>query len=253
MNNVLRLKKNLIGRDIIVTDPHACFLLLKESLTKVFFNKHKDRLFIAGDLVDRGENSHVAAEWIKQDWCFSVIGNHDAPFAFSGREHLFSKNLTCFPCDPWFSKITEDEFKSFCEVFKTHLYPAIEIETDNGLVGIVHGELPIGNSWTDLVNKLNANDYDFLHDCIWNRHLAKIAQSSMDNENLEYHVPDVSHLFHGHSPSKKLDYMPYNLANRYYIDTAAHKHVKSHKYPNAGITLFDITNPNEPIYTSSHQ
>lgn len=253
MNNVLRLKKNLLGRDIIVTDVHGCFLLLKESLVHIDFDKNRDRLIIAGDLVDRGPNSYVAAKWVAQKWCFAAIGNHDAQFAFHKSLKLFKQSLACFPVDPWFVDISEEEYNAFCAALRKHLYPAIEIETVNGLVGIVHGELPLGNNWGDLVNRLNNKDYDFLHDCIWSRELSKIAQNLNGKNEQDYHVPDVAHLFHGHSPSRKLDYKPYKLANRYYIDTAAFKAENPDKYPTAGITLFDVNNPLEPLYCSSQQ
>lgn len=249
MNTVLTLKKNTLGRDIIVTDVHGFFKLLKNALIVINFDPLKDRLIIAGDLVDRGPNSKVAIDWVTKDYCYSVIGNHDAQYMFQDRTNLFKSSLICLPVDPWYTDISSQDFNSFCDTLKKHLFPAIQIETDKGLVGVIHAEVPKGYSWKRLTQELNDKNYDLLHDCIWSREIANLAQSferKNQNEN-DYHIDDLLHVFHGHSPSKKLGYQPYSLANRYFIDTGAYK---SKKYSSAGITLFDINDPINPIYQS---
>lgn len=250
MNPVLRLPMNQKGRDIVVADPHGQFSLLKKALVAIEFNTETDRLIIAGDLVDRGENSIVSAQWIAQPYCYSVVGNHDAQFLFSKSQELFRQSLVCMPLDPWFCSLSDTQLEHFENELRKHLYPAIEIETANGLVGIVHAEVPSGLSWTEMTSRLNQSDYELLYSCIWNREIAKECIRGIPSEEQEvYRINDIAYVFHGHTNAKKLNYYPYRVANRLYIDTAAYKAGKD-KYPTAGITLFDASIPDKPLYTT---
>lgn len=273
MNKVLVLGTNFKGRDIVVGDIHGSFVLLKKALKAINFNPQNDRLICTGDLVDRGSNSVAAKDWINTNYFFSVMGNHDAQYAFYNSYDLFKKSIICSPIDLWYTKITKEEFKLITELFRKKLYPAIEVMTKNGKkVGIVHGEVPIEYNWTSFKNELNNNNYELFRSSIWNRFIAKkaiinnIPQSERFNELDDYEkadrielpdkieiidetfylLDDVAYVFHGHTVSNKLKQKPYSIANRYYIDTNAYNGIKP-KYPNAGITLFDIENPNKPL------
>lgn len=249
MLKVLRLPINTKGRDIIVGDVHGCFLALKRALISIKFNKNVDRLIIAGDLVDRGPNSKVAVDWIQQPWCFSVMGNHDLQYAFLNDSAKFSQSIVCMPPDPWWVELEEGGLEAIGEMLRANLPPAIEIDTRKGLVGIVHADVPRGLSWTKMVDGLNAKDYDLLHDCVWSRDNANLAIKGVSlQEEVKFKLDNVAHVFHGHSPARKLDYKPYQLANRYFIDTAAYKAKKTEKYPCAGITLYDANDPDVPVY-----
>lgn len=254
MNPVLRLPVNTQGRDIIVADIHGEFKQLKRALKAIAFNESQDRLIIAGDLVDRGRQSDKAIDWIQKPYCFAVFGNHDAQYAFKDEYKEFSDSLVCLPPDPWFTEMSGKALTAFCRTLKESMYPAIEIETPKGLVGVVHGEVPEGLTWAQMRERLNAKDYDLFHQCMWSRTLAKKAIRGIDaHEQERYHLSDVSHVFHGHTPASKLDFHPYRLANRYYIDTCAYRALKPEKYPTAGITLFDVLHPEIPLYTTGHR
>lgn len=252
MLNVLKIPLNTVGRDIITGDIHGAFALLKKALILIKFNPSYDRLIIAGDLVDRGKNSLVAAQWVTKPWCFPIMGNHDAQYAFINDSALFSKGLVCTPADPWYVNISEAKFKTFCTTFRKNIYPAIEIETKVGKVGVIHAEVPIEHTWSTLVKQLNDKDYDLFHECIWSRKIANLAQKNVIDDRLI--VPDVHHVFHGHSYSKGNGLQPFYMANRYYIDTAAYKaekSIKSGEFPDASLMLFDVSEPLKPLYVST--
>ena len=77
---ILQLEKNTAGKDFVCGDIHGCFDDLEEELIKVQFNKSADRLFCVGDLIDRGPKSELAADYLKTNWFYSVMGNHENLF-----------------------------------------------------------------------------------------------------------------------------------------------------------------------------
>ena len=57
-----RFERNRIGRDFAVGDIHGCFTALQIALDAIGFSPETDRLFCAGDLVDRGPGSHLVVD-----------------------------------------------------------------------------------------------------------------------------------------------------------------------------------------------
>ncbi len=77
----IALEYNEQGKDWIITDIHACFNTLKRLLNKIELTK-KDRLFLLGDLVNKGPRSSETLDYLinleKQGFnIFKVMGNHD--------------------------------------------------------------------------------------------------------------------------------------------------------------------------------
>ncbi|PHS31078.1 MAG: diadenosine tetraphosphatase [Sulfurovum sp.] len=62
-----------------IGDIQGCYSSLMELLTKIAFNPEKDKLWIAGDLVNRGEGSLETLEYLYsiRDSVEIVLGNHD--------------------------------------------------------------------------------------------------------------------------------------------------------------------------------
>jgi len=65
--------------DYIVGDIQGCITSLKKLLTKINFSYDSDRLFLLGDVVNRGENNLETMKFIlsHQDNFEMVLGNHD--------------------------------------------------------------------------------------------------------------------------------------------------------------------------------
>ena len=72
-----RFERNRRGRDFAVGDIHGCFTALEAALDSIGFSAAVDRLFCAGDLVDRGPESDQVLRWLDKPWFFSTMGNHD--------------------------------------------------------------------------------------------------------------------------------------------------------------------------------
>lgn len=67
-------------RTLIVGDVHGCFDELMELLEKVTYNKSNDRLIFVGDLINKGPSSLKVLEWVKEDGCEVLMGNHELGF-----------------------------------------------------------------------------------------------------------------------------------------------------------------------------
>lgn len=72
-----KFKTNDKGRDFVVGDIHGHPKKLLECLEKAEFDKTTDRVFSAGDLVDRGPDSMGALAFLKEPWFHAVKGNHE--------------------------------------------------------------------------------------------------------------------------------------------------------------------------------
>lgn len=71
------LPKNTQGRDFIAGDLHGCIKDLIALMAHVDFNTEVDRLFLVGDLVDRGPHSMECLRLLKAPYVHAVQGNHE--------------------------------------------------------------------------------------------------------------------------------------------------------------------------------
>ena len=79
MTRVVERNPGAGGRDWIVGDVHGCFQTLRQALAAIDFEHGRDRLFSAGDLIDRGPNSIEALAWLEAGRFDAVVmGNHEA-------------------------------------------------------------------------------------------------------------------------------------------------------------------------------
>ena len=71
--------RNRAGRDFVAGDIHGCYRTLEMAPAGVGFEPGRDRLFSAGDLVNRGPHSTEALEWLEDGRIEeAVLGNHEA-------------------------------------------------------------------------------------------------------------------------------------------------------------------------------
>lgn len=202
--------KNEVGKDYVVGDIHGCFTKLSFALGEVGFDPEYDRLFSVGDLVDRGPENEMVVDWIAKPWFHAVRGNHDdfairhakiGPLDFDN----YTRNGGA-----WFIALPKDHQIKIADALESLPY-AISVETDNGLVGIVHADNPL-EDWDQLAGALNSDlsrtklkpITDLL---MWSRERAESGYEGL--------VKGVTHLIVGHTPVTK----PMQLGNVIYIDT----------------------------------
>ncbi|MCU1717334.1 metallophosphoesterase [Pseudomonas sp. 5P_3.1_Bac2] len=208
MSLIKRFTRNTDGRDFAVGDIHGCFTLLQAALDRAGFDSAVDRLFSVGDLVDRGPECRDVLEWLGKPWFHPVRGNHDdyvCRFNTCDTENWFYNG------GAWFASLAWDEQREFAAQFR-ELPIAIEVETEGGLVGIVHADCPF-HDWGQLQIELSelaeAKRLKLVKNtCMWSR--------SRITDDDHAGVKGVRAVVCGHTPVNA----PVVLGNVFHIDTA---------------------------------
>lgn len=222
LTRVKRFAANTVGRDFAVGDIHGHFTRLQAALDAARFNRLVDRLFSVGDLIDRGPECRDALDWLDKPWFQAVCGNHDDYVV-----HFDSCDVDSWIYNGglWFTELSLSEQREFAAKF-AELPIAIEVETAQGLIGIVHADCPFA-SWEQLREELESPEssqrlMQMQHRCMWSR--SRLEQREMQG------VEGLRALIVGHTPIHK----PVRLGNVIHIDTAGWK-------PDAGyFTLLDL-------------
>lgn len=210
-----RFERNTIGRDFVTGDLHGHFKLLDKLLAEIGFDKFTDRLFSVGDLIDRGPDSHLAVEWLREPWFHCVRGNHEQ-MAIDGCQSAYWAETHMLNGGLWFYRLEIDERKAMAAEFDKMPY-AIEVDTEHGLVGIVHADMPLCD-WAIYREALQdeqiaalpgtGNIYEkLLEHTLWSR-----KRIGMGNVN---EVENVHRVYVGHTNVSP----PKILGNVCYIDT----------------------------------
>ncbi|RJG10936.1 serine/threonine protein phosphatase [Pseudomonas cavernicola] len=207
MNLIKRFERNTAGRDFAVGDIHGHFTRLQAALDAAGFDSAVDRLFSVGDLVDRGPECRDALDWLAKPWFHPVRGNHDD---YVVRFDTCDVDNWIYNGGSWFAGLSLYEQKEFAVQF-AELPIAIEVETQEGLVGIVHADCSF-LSWDELRAELDTPESKkrlklVMNTCMWSR--SRI-------ENQEPHgVLGIRALIVGHTPMSQ----PARLGNVIHIDT----------------------------------
>ncbi|MNQ24269.1 Serine/threonine-protein phosphatase 1 [compost metagenome] len=203
-------QKNTVGRDFVVGDIHGMFRALEDAILAVSFDETKDRLFSVGDLVDRGPESGEFDNWLSKSWFHAVRGNHEQMMLEAAQDdtpdgrnawHHFQNG------GQWMYGLPDVEIQCYA-ILAQELPIGIEVETDAGLVGIVHAECPL-DDWGLFKSLYRTNTEYFDAIAMWSR---KRVQSG-NTQNVE----GVHKLYVGHTPGPEV----VTLGNVVYTDTGA--------------------------------
>ena len=134
-------ERNDLGRDFVAGDVHGCYATLERALEAVRFEPKHDRLFAAGDLVNRGPHSLDALKWLEDRRINdAVLGNHETMVLKTllnpARRVLFG----------WMAGIDDALRERWIEAL-WRLPVAMTIETAHGPMGVVHAGV-VERSWT---------------------------------------------------------------------------------------------------------
>lgn len=200
---VKRFERNTMGRDFIVGDVHGCFSKLDQALREIGFDRTKDRLFSVGDLIDRGQESGRVLEYLNEPWFHAVMGNHEQ---MAVMHHIgdMPKDIYDYNGGEWFTRLSRDGQFDYASAF-FNLPVAIELETESGLVGIVHAACNF-DSWDEF--KANLIGPTTREVAMWDRGRAIGGAYGVD-------VAGVRAVVVGHTPLRQ----PKLIDNVLHIDT----------------------------------
>jgi serine/threonine protein phosphatase 1 len=210
MSLVKHFERNTVGRDFAIGDIHGHFRHLQTILDNMGFNRAVDRLFSVGDLVDRGPDSDLALEWIAKPWFHAVQGNHE-DMAIRWPNGFMDAGNYAANGGSWNLANPPEVQREFSDALGS-LPVAIDVETEGGLIGIVHADCPFP-VWKDFVWSLdgapisNGMRERIVDAAMWSRERIKSEDQSG--------VTDVRAVIVGHTPLER----PAVLGNVYHIDT----------------------------------
>lgn len=224
MSHIQRYPRNETGRDLVVGDIHGHFSNLLNVLLAIEFDGEKDRLFSVGDLVDRGPESHHAVRWLQQPWFHAVMGNHEDTAIRYEKGNPVDPGIYRANGGGWFMELRPDQQKLYADEFRK-LPIAMEVETADGIVGIVHADCPF-LTWEQMCQALEAPSRPSLAGrvadrCMWSRERVELRSREC--------VEGVRAVVVGHTPMDE----PLILGNVYHIDTAGW-------HPEGRFTLLDL-------------
>lgn len=220
------------GKDFVCGDIHGWFSVLDAKLEELNFNYDTDRLFVVGDLIDRGMESDRVLEYLDQPWFFSLAGNHELLMCCSLYEVILPY-ASRYWMPIWLNNggiwatFLDDDKKSEIAKVLSHLPLAMEIETDRGLVGLTHAEFR-GHQYTwDHVKQVlldvpdrkvefqgGTEEAEIAEMLVWSR----VKVSNPTYPAYQQPVEGIEHIFHGHTVLDD----PITIGNCTYLDTGVY-------------------------------
>lgn len=203
--------RNRRGRDFAVGDIHGQFSALKAALRLVGFQPNTDRLFSVGDMVDRGPESHQVFEWLDKPWFFALMGNHEYMALRWADGNVMPVGYLEYGGD-WLAE-QSPSFQAELVTRFSQLPLACEVQTAQGLVGMVHADCPY-DDWSEMydsalsLSDLTDSRHSIADRCLWSPERYRHRYDGV--------VRGVRAVVHGHITLPK----PNKLGNVFFIDTA---------------------------------
>ncbi|MGB1110338.1 MAG: metallophosphoesterase [Gammaproteobacteria bacterium] len=208
---IARFEINRQGRDFVVGDIHGEFVALNAAMEKQGFDPEKDRLFSVGDLIDRGQHSIAALDWLAEPWFFAVLGNHEQMAIDGWNDEKSLRWWTKKNGGGWWLDVDTVTQKRFVDTFRD-LPLVMEIDTTYGKVGIVHADVPPGVNWGEFTRGLEMGDTSLRQHALW----ARTRLTQADNK-AKTPVHGITRVYCGHTPLRN----PTQMGNVFFIDTGA--------------------------------
>ncbi|CAG9222807.1 MULTISPECIES: metallophosphoesterase [Burkholderia cepacia complex] len=158
---VRRYPPNPRGRDFVVGDVHGCFSQLSDELARLNFDPGCDRLFSVGDLIDRGPESVFVLDVVRRYRIKAIRGNHEDMVLRWYRGDL-SSDVMFENGGAWFMNMVDGSGRArrFAS-FMASLPYVIEIESQHGLIALVHADAPC-DQWPELTTRIQLEGPDGL-------------------------------------------------------------------------------------------
>lgn len=156
--------RNEIGRDWVCGDMHGHFKLLLAVLKEADIDLGVDRLFLLGDLIDRGPHSADLLSWVLQtNNVFSVMGNHELMFVGGATRPGYRDKHKRIGGE-WVGNLTFSQYRLLTTGCANNLPLTMTIETEQGPLGLVHAQSPV-DDWRELATMEYTDQ--LATDCTW--------------------------------------------------------------------------------------
>ncbi|WP_455384611.1 metallophosphoesterase [Acidihalobacter prosperus] len=229
------LARNEHGRDFCVGDLHGAFNVLERALDDLGFDPERDRLISVGDLIDRGPQSPRVLEFLRRPWFHAVRGNHETMLLDNIDAEEINIRWLMQAGASWWLMLDDAERAAYPGPLSELPY-AIEVDTADGRIGVVHADVPEGMHWDEFVAELPRNDRLREH-ALWAR--TRIGQIQRDVPTTL--VEGIDLLVVGHTPVSPITFD----LNVCFLDTGA---AYAPNFPGAALTLLEI-HPQRRVHT----
>lgn len=217
---------NLEGRDFIIGDLHGQINYLNKAFDIINFDKTKDRIFSVGDLIDRGSSSKEIIDLVNEDWIHPVYGNHEQLLIQCFDNDILQKQKWFPRGGAWWENLMDKEkFEVKTKIIQNYSL-SIELETKNGIISIVHADIPANLDWPDIRSNHSLSEKE-VHTLLWSRDTIR--------KKSDRFIKGTNFLFMGHTPVKS----PLILGNCIYIDTGS-GYPASNNIPNPCLTIAEV-------------
>ena len=193
----------------MVGDLHGAFHLLVSAMRMVKFDKAVDRILSVGDLIDRGQDSGRVLEFLEQHFVFAIRGNHEEHFIRTSIDNLRLFARVNRHGLGWLSELDTSHIEEIQHRL-LRLPIVMEVQTDSGVVGLVHADIPKGMDWKTFVELVASG-------CTKTCHTAQNGRLRIENNDCTG-IDGIDRVFVGHSVMKD---GPARFGNVYAIDTGA--------------------------------
>ncbi|MDH3326418.1 MAG: hypothetical protein OEM38_06855, partial [Gammaproteobacteria bacterium] len=159
--------------------------------------------------------------FLNKPWFYSVRGNHEAMLIDSQAREYGVYELWMRNGGEWSDQVSDDLLNRLADVYKTLPY-AIEIETKNGIVGVLHADMPSHLSWPQLTTGLSSSGLKpkELQTLLWSRDSYRSFRRAREHPEImkEPEIPGIYRVYVGHS----IVNTPCLYGNMMFIDTGAY-------------------------------
>jgi serine/threonine protein phosphatase 1 len=219
MGGIKKFEKNQTGRDFITGDIHGAYDLLDSALIVADFDPAHDRLFCAGDLINRGPSSERVLEFLDRPYFHTIQGNHEIALLRTFRSERDGRqaHISNLHMEWVMAQMSTEERATLLERLENLPY-VIEIETARGNVGIVHGEVPAGLTWQQFLDRVSPehSDHPEFRSVMHSMYSGRERYKNLDTSG----VDGIGRVFYGHTTNTS---GPLKLGNCFYIDTGSYK------------------------------
>jgi len=169
---------NPTGIDWLCGDVHGHLSVLQAQLEQAGFQYGADRLFLLGDLIDRGPESEVTLMWaLSTEGVFSVLGNHELLFLARSQHPAYRVKHRQMG-GAWPDDLSFGTYRRLAERCASEFPLSMTVACGQYQVGLVHAQSPF-DDWRQIQEAVYSEQIAI--DCTWPWDRAQGPERSIAN------------------------------------------------------------------------